>query len=311
MILFIYGQDNFRSRQKLTEIIEHYKKIHKSGFNLKILDLKEKTFEEFENEVKSSPMFFEKKLLILKNSNSNSKFKEKFLKNIEKYKGKDKILLFFEESEVPKDKFFKELKKHSKFQEFKPLNEWELARWVKGKLEKYNIEIEKEAFLTLIETVGNDLWRMENEIKKLVTFRKNGKIKKEDVETLVSVDAEINIFGAIEAILKKNKKKALKTVNFLLDKGEKIPYLISVFKSQFRKLLIIKDLANANFRKDKIISKTKFHPFFVEKNLTLLREIKMERLERIYHKIFQLDKKIKSGKIPPRVGFSLFIDETI
>ena len=47
MIIFLYGSDTFRSRQKLNEIIGHYKKIHKSGLNLEFSEGKDLNFEEF------------------------------------------------------------------------------------------------------------------------------------------------------------------------------------------------------------------------------------------------------------------------
>jgi len=84
MIYLIFGEDTFRANRKLKEIIESYKKIHKSGLNLKVLDLKEKNFEDFKREFNFSPMFSEKKLLILKNASQNSEFKKNFLKEIEK-----------------------------------------------------------------------------------------------------------------------------------------------------------------------------------------------------------------------------------
>ena len=47
MTIFIYGQDTYRSRLKLSEIVEHYKKIHKSGLNLKYFDIKFLKFDDF------------------------------------------------------------------------------------------------------------------------------------------------------------------------------------------------------------------------------------------------------------------------
>ena len=33
MIIFLYGPDSFRSKEKLNEIVLGYKKVHKSGLN--------------------------------------------------------------------------------------------------------------------------------------------------------------------------------------------------------------------------------------------------------------------------------------
>ena len=38
MIIFLYGEDTYRLQQKLKEIGDQYKKVHKSGLNLEKID---------------------------------------------------------------------------------------------------------------------------------------------------------------------------------------------------------------------------------------------------------------------------------
>ena len=46
MTILLYGLDTYRSRQKLNEIIENYKKVRKSGLNLRFFDGKELDFPD-------------------------------------------------------------------------------------------------------------------------------------------------------------------------------------------------------------------------------------------------------------------------
>ena len=83
MIYFIYGQDSYRSKRKLEEIILGYKKVHKSGLNLIYIDAKdEKDFKDFYSNFKITSMFAEKKLIVLKNVFDNAKFQEEFLEKL-------------------------------------------------------------------------------------------------------------------------------------------------------------------------------------------------------------------------------------
>ena len=113
MLIFLYGQDSYRAREKLNKIIENYKKIHKSGLNLKFYDGKSLDFQDFKDETQQTSMFKEKKLAILKNVFSNQKFKEEFLKEGKKFIVSKDLILFYEEGEIPvKDKlaiFLKEI----------------------------------------------------------------------------------------------------------------------------------------------------------------------------------------------------------
>src|SRR4030042_1330704 len=100
MIIFLYGQDTYRSRQKLNGIIEQYKKIHKSGLNLRYLDGQNLDFQDFKEEMQSLSMFKEKKLMVLENSFSNIDFKERFLEDSKRFLNSENIILFYEQGKI-------------------------------------------------------------------------------------------------------------------------------------------------------------------------------------------------------------------
>jgi len=172
MIIFLYGPDTYRSRQKLNEIIERYKKIRKSGLNLKYFLEPEMDFQTFLDEMKQTSMFQEKKLAVLVDIFSNPEFKKRFLEKGRDFLKSENIFLFYETNQIPeKDPLFLFLKKFAKVQEFKLLAGQKLKNRVKKEFLNYGIEIKEEALEKLISFVGNDLWQMSNEIKKLVCYR--------------------------------------------------------------------------------------------------------------------------------------------
>jgi len=316
MIIFLYGPDTYRSRQKLNEIVEHYKEIHKSGLDLKLLDLKEKDFQDFKNEAQIASMFSEKKLLVLKNAFENFDFKEKISAEIEKFAKSEEVILFYEE-EIKKDKFFQTLKKFSEYQEFQLLDGERLKNWVKKEFKKYQAKIDSAVLEKLIEFVGNDLWQMANEIKKLVAYKTGHnqittvtklcpEIEREDVELLVKSKIETDIFKTIDAIAAKNKKRALKLLKAHLEKGDSPLYLLSMINFQFRNLLIIKDLIEKNLSP---YSFTDIHPYVIKKSISLLGKFSFSELKKIYQKIFEVDLDIKTGKIEPEMALDLLITE--
>jgi hypothetical protein len=56
MIYFIYGEDSYRAKRKLEEIIFGYKKIHKSGLNLIFMEAGKKDFKDFYSNLKTNSM---------------------------------------------------------------------------------------------------------------------------------------------------------------------------------------------------------------------------------------------------------------
>ncbi len=325
MIIFLYGQDTYRARQKLNEIAEHYKKIHKTGLNLKRLDAKEIGFQDFSDQFKITSMFDEKKLIILENVFSSLKFQEEFLENSKNLVKSEDIILIYQEGEITgKNKLFEFLKKKAKSQEFKFLGGQKLKNWVKKEFEKHQgIKINPEVLEKLVDYVGSDLWLLSNEIKKLVNYRKKsvlapafakatadkGEIEVKDVELLVRPKIETDIFKTIDAIAQKDKKQALKLLHKHLEKGDSPLYLLSMINFQFRNLLIVKELIESRKTYNTILRKSGLHPFVVKKTYFQSEKFTFEELKKIYQKIFQADLDIKTGKIKPELALEMLITQ--
>jgi len=308
MIIFIYGEDSYRSKIKLKEIIEEYKKVHKSGLNLIYIDAKEKEFGDLTNYSRSNSMFDEKKLIILQNVFSDKKFQEDFLENIKKIKDTKDIVVVYETDKVDeRTKFFKTLKKESKCQEFASLAGIALQKWVAQEFEKYGAKITPQTQNTLLNYLGNDLWKLENEIKKLAHFKKGQLIKNEDIELQVKSRIENDIFKTIEALASKDKKQSLIFLHKHLDAGDNVLYILSMITYQFRNLLIIKELIEDQEPYGLIAKKSGLHPFVVQKTYNLCARFSVEQLKEIYQRIFQIDSDIKVGKIDPELALELLI----
>jgi DNA polymerase-3 subunit delta len=310
MIIFLYGPDTYRSKQKLNEIIEHYKKIHQSGLNLKFFDEENLNFQSLKDTLFSTPIFKEKKLLVLKNIFSNQNFKENFLKEKERFINSEDIFLIYEKKEISKDDpLFQFLKKNSKFQEFNLLDNQKLKNWIKEELEKKDAQISPKALEKLIEYVGNNLWRVSNEIKKLVSYKKGEIIQEKDIELLVKPKIETDIFKTINAIAEKKKDKALIFLHQHLEKGDSPLYLLFMINFQFRYLLIVKEMIEKNIPYYIILNQIKLPSFVVRKILEQSKKFTLQQLKKIYQKIFQKDLQIKTGKIEPETALDILIAE--
>ena len=307
MIIFLYGPDTYRSRQKLSKIIAQYKEIHKSGLNLKYFDCININFQDFNSGVRQIPMFEEKKMFILTNSFSNSEFKEQFKKEGRYFVKSKNIIVIYEEGQVLKrDSFFVFLKKQAKTQEFKLLKGVSLKNWVKKEFEEAGVKVEDRVLDKLIFFVGNNLWQMANEIKKLVSFKSGGEIEIKDIKLLVKPNIESNIFQTIDAIASRDRKRALNLLKAHLEKGDNPLYLFSMINFQFRNLLIVKDLIERNLSP---FDMTDLHPFVIKKSRFMARKFNISELKKIYQKIFKVDLAIKTGKIDPEAALELLIAE--
>lgn len=308
MIYLFFGKDTFRAKKTIEKIIERYKKIYKSGLNLKIIDLKEKNLFDLKQEFQSVSMFNEKKLFLLKNASKNSLFREKFSKEIKNLSSSKDIFIFFEEEEKLKGEFWDLIKKLARVVEFKPFDIKKTKIWAKNQFKKYQTEIEPTALDLLIKIVGNNLWQLDQAIKKLVAFKKQKSIKKEDIEKVFLLEGEVDIFKTIDAVAAGKTKEAIFFLKQHLEKGERANSLISLIKIQFKNILFVKDLTERNIPFYEIKKITQLHPYVLEKCLFLSRRFNLETLKRIYQKIFDIETKIRVGKLDAETGlFLLFL----
>ena len=310
MIIFLYGEDSYRSEKKLKEIIEHYKQAHKSGLNLVKIDAGKNNFEDFYSNLRVNSMFAEKKLIILNNIFRDKKFQDDFLAEIKNLESlKDIIVVFENDSVDERNKLFKTLKKEAKSQEFNLLSGGPLLAWLDKEFENCKAKIDPMAKNMFMNCTGNNLWLAGNEIKKMADFKAGKLINKEDVELMMKPKIENDIFKTIDAIAQKNKKQALVFLHKHIDNGDNVLYLLSMIAYQFRNLLVIKDLMEKGSPYANIAKKSGLHPFVIKKNYYLCNQFSLPQLKKIYQKIFLTDLSIKTGKVDPETALDLLIFE--
>ena len=329
MIIFLFGPDTYRSREELRKIIEEYEKACLAGrqaslnwFNLVRIDAKDNAyspsgsapireveiFEQIRQSANTISMFNEKKLTVIENIFSAPTDIQKnileFLKNKNTEKDQDVVLVFWAEDADEKSDLFNFLKTKAKCQEFEPLKGVQLRNWIKNYVSEQDGKIETQALDKLIEYIGNDLWRISNEINKLISYKsqisstKSQTIEVEDVEMLVRPEIDLNIFDMIDALGQKNKARVLKLFNQHIEKGEDEFYLLSMFVYQIRNLIRIKSTP---------LAKLDLHPFVIRKTQYQAKNFSFEDLKKIYYQLMTIDLEAKTGKTDIITALELFL----
>ena len=311
MIIFLYGKDTFRIKEKKEEIIKKYTLTKKSGLSLKFFDFLKDGLSFFD-EISQNLIFKEKKLLVLSNLFSSKEAKERFEKEKDRLKKSDDVILIYEEKDLPEnDNLFRFLKLNSKMQKFDLLDDGKLKIWVKEKFKKEGAVVDEKAVDLLCEYVGNDLWRMSNEIKKLLTWKKDTgeKITSADVKLLVKPKIDSDIFKTIDAIAEGKKALALELVHKHLEKGDSPLYLLAMINFQIRNLITVKELTEQGRGIRFVSRQSNLSPFLARKMYVFAGRFSFEELKKIYRKILKVDFQIKTGKIKPDTAIEILVAE--
>lgn len=330
MIIFLYGPDTFRSRQKLKELKDKFiAEIDKSSLNIEVLDGTTLETATFENAVSTPPFLAKKRMVVIEDlisKNKGQKVQKEILETLDKNGLKDTIVIFWESgldgSKAKKTKsrskistkrsnlLFTRLQKEKYAQEFELLNEGGVYNWTENEIKKRNGKIEPRALRLLADLVGNNLWQMNSEIDKLLAFTKAEQITVADVEKLVKTKLDEDIFKLTDAIGQKNKKLALKLISDQLQSGTSSVELLSKIIWQFKNLLLVKGFVEQNgagYPTTNLTYQLGLHPFVVKKTIAQVRSHELSDLKKNYRHLMIIDYKIKTSQVDPEVLFDLLI----
>jgi DNA polymerase-3 subunit delta len=330
MIIFLYGEDSFRSRQKLLEIKNKFLVSDTIGSGLSVFNYgagaQNSTGKNSRNkqqllDVLHTPnLLAPKRLVIVQNiiETGTDIEKDDFIMYLKKYEKQiqadtDLVIIIWEGNQPKKNgKLYKILDKIAKAQNFEKLSDLKLNQWILQRIKEIRNEsgISKDALEKIIIFVGSDTNSLDKELQKLIDYTDGKIIQSADVDILVQANLDTNIFNTIDALSSGNKKEALRLVQEHLKKGDDPFYIFSMFVYQFRNILKVADLSEQYHNNDYAIAKaTGLHPFVVKKSLNSVRNFPLAKLKIIYQKLSDLDTQIKTGQIDIRVALDKFVVE--
>lgn len=321
MIIFLYGEDSFRSHEKRIELRSAYlEKNPSSGlFEFDAQDDSGDIVKGLSRALGESGLFASKKLVIARGCMSDAS--EADQKRLAEFLGpkiagieadKDTILIFHEDGTPKKtNALFKVLDKHvAKKQEFEVLKGVRLEQWIVHKIHLIDTgtSIEKRALPLLVSEIGEDLHALENELRKLVDFCEDRMIREEDVAVFLERSVKATVFEALEVLASGNRQKALTLFEEQLSRDENALYLLSMCAWQMRNLLKVAEGYADGMRQAPLLAKElKLHPFVVQKLLRQINGFPLERIKNGFSLLADLDTRSKSGQIDPALALDMFV----
>lgn len=268
---------------------------HERDFNQTILYGKETNANEIMSVAKRFPMMSEYQVVIVKEAQSLGKEIDK----LESYFTNPlatTILVFCSKYKKPdkRKKSSKLIAKNGVLFESKKLYENQIGDFISGVLTSKGYNIEPKASLMLIEFLGTDLAKINNELQKLqIIIPKGNTITAHDIEVNIGISKDFNVFELHNAIGNKDQLKAYKICNYFVENPKEKPLVVTVsllfsFFSKIMQYHGLKDKSDNN-----AASKLKVNRFFVKDYALAARNYPMKKVSYIIEKIRQADVKSK------------------
>lgn len=303
MLYFFSGGNDFLALKELTDLKKKF--IQKNPLaNVNFFDLEEDgAIEKFLEKMSSGSGFFAKKsFLVIKNFSRLSVGEEKKIINfLSKINQQDVVVFFHQETKIFKGKLFDYLKKEAKIKNFPDLDDQSLRIWVEKELDERS---QKKVFFDplarerLIFLCKGNLWKINSEIDKLINFVDEGRISQETIDFFLENRENIGKFDLVEAIGRKDKKRAMNILLTMLKNKEDGFLILGSIINLFRNLVKVYDLFKKGFNLNSLeTQKLKMYPFVIQKTASQLRNFSFKEIKDFYTLALQLDQDVKLGKL--------------
>lgn len=269
MLYLIYGQDTYRARGKLAEIVGA---LEKKAVIYRI-DA-ERANEEISIQLLSDQDLFGQKFVVVFEKMCEGPWQKFLIENSKIMSVSPNIYIIFEE-EI-KSPILQKLKKIAqKIQRFEKLTGQELEKWILEEAGQKNLTLAKSEIGSLILNFGDNLWATNNalELKKL-----GG-----------SIEANIfnyNPFELADFFARKEGRSAYFTFHKNISNGVLPEEMFWKLWWQIKTLLLVLNYKESGLNNFQIKGSTGLHPYVIQKSISALAKFSRAELEKIWDELF-------------------------
>ena len=294
-IYFLMGEEPYYI-DKLTEFIEqNVLQEHERDFNQSILYGRDVTIEDVIGTAKRFPMMADRQVIVVREAQELSRTIDKLEAYAENPQPTTVLVFAYKYKTLDKrKKITKLLDKVGVVFESKKLYENQVGDWIKRVLSGQGYSIDNKAVAMLVEFLGTDLSKINNELEKLkIILPKGHTFTPNDIEENIGFSKDFNNFELRKAIGEKNQVKAYQIIDYFAQNPKDNPLVVTTglvfgFFSQLLQYHGLKDKSQMNAAKV-----LKVNPYFVKDYEVAFRNYPMKKVSAIVAALRTLDVKSK------------------
>jgi DNA polymerase-3 subunit delta len=214
-IYWLEGEENYYI-DKVMDFAEHnILPESEASFNLTVFYGRDANWADVVNACCRYPMFAERQVVLLKEAQQMRDI-EKLESYIEKPLTSTIFVVSYKDKKVDgRSRLAKLLKEKGVMLTTKKMYENQLPEWTSELIQSKGYTISQKALYLLVDHIGNDLNRIDNEVNKvLVNLASRKNITEDDIEKYVGVSKEYNPFELQDALAKKDVSKAIRIIQY-------------------------------------------------------------------------------------------------
>jgi DNA polymerase-3 subunit delta len=278
---------NFIEKKVLSE--------EEKGFNQTVLYGRDVTIEDIIATAKRYPMMAERQVVIVKEAQDLSRTIDKLESYADKPMPSTVLVICYKYKTLDKrKKLIKVLGKNGLVFESKKLYENQVGDWIKRILASKKYTIEPKAAAMLVEFLGTNLSKINNELEKLqIILPKGSVITPKDIEENIGFSKDFNVFELRKAIGERNQLKAYTIAENFANNPKENPIVVTTslvfgFFIQLLKYHGLKDKSPKN-----VAVVIGVNPYFLKEYDVALKNYPMKKVSQIVASLRDIDVKSK------------------
>lgn len=293
-VYFLMGEEAYYIDGIAKYIEENVLSEEEKGFNQMILYGRDVSIDDIVSQSKRYPMMAEKQVVIVKEAQDLSRTIENLVTYVANPQPTTVLVICYKYKSLDKrKKLAKAITKYGGVVfESKKLYENQVPDWIRRVLAGKGYTITPKAAQMLVEFLGNDLGKVNNELEKLQLIIKPGEqITPQLIEANIGISKDFNNFELQNAIGARDIKKAFAIVQYFGQNSKNHPIVMTValLYSFFSKLLKYHALTN----KGDAAKALGVSPYFIKDYQTAAHNYPMKKVSAIIATIREIDMKSK------------------
>ncbi|WP_298902999.1 DNA polymerase III subunit delta [uncultured Psychroserpens sp.] len=302
-IYFLMGEEPYYIDAISDFIEKNVLAEEEKGFNQMVLYGRDVSVDDIISNAKRYPMMAERQVVIVKEAQDLSRTIEKLSNYAENPQPSTVLVMNYKYKKIDKRKaLYKTIKKSGVVFESKKLYENQVADWIRRVLSGQKYTISPKASQMLVEFLGTDLSKINNELEKLkIVLPEGTQISAEHIEENIGISKDYNNFELRKAIGERDSVKAFKIINYFADNPKDNPMVVTVslLFNFFSQLLHFHGLHDKNPRN--VASALKINPYFVNEYVSAARHYPMRKVSKVVSTLREFDvrgKGVNSNAVP-------------
>lgn len=305
-VYLLYGEEDYLKKQYKTRLT---KAVIPDGdtMNYAYYEGKNISIPEIIDLAETMPFFAEHRLIVIENSGFFKTACPELADYIKTMP--DTVIFLFVEKEVDKrGKLYKAVKEKGRAVEMKVQDEKTLILWIASAVKKEHKKIQESTVRYLISKAGTDMENLEKEMEKLFSYTVfKDEITIQDVEDICTTQISNRIFDMVDAVAKKQQRKALDLYYDLIALKEPPLRILALLTRQFRILLEVKDLMREGYGRKQIAESAGLHPFVAGKCMDQSKGFSLRQIRAILEDAADMEEAAKTGRLDSTMCVEIFI----